>query len=29
MIETRNRWCGVARGNGLFLSLFSRFSPAA
>jgi len=29
LIETRNRWCGVARGNGLFLSLFSRFSPAA
>lgn len=28
LIETRNRWCGVARGSGLFLSLFSRFSPA-
>lgn len=27
LIETAT--CGVARGNGLFLSLFSRFSPAA
>lgn len=26
LIETAT--CGVARGNGLFLSLFSRFSPA-